>query len=68
MTESKPETARATEVEARILKNQYEIMWVLHFVLGKLQPELVGRGGELDRMRDDLRNASNDTRSLMEKR
>lgn len=55
-----------TEVESRILKNQIEIMWTLHIALGKLLPELVGRGGELDRMRGDLADASKETRKLVE--
>ena len=55
-----------TEVESRILKNQIEIMWTLNIALGKLLPELVGRGGELDRMRDDLADASKETRKLVE--
>ena len=55
-----------TDVEARILQNQVEIMWVLNLALGKLLPDLVGRNGELDRMRDDLANASKVTKSLLE--
>lgn len=54
-----------TETEKRILKNQYEIMWVLHRLLRKADPDLVGRGGELDRMCDDLREAAEDTRQLV---
>jgi hypothetical protein len=55
-----------TEIETRILKNQMEILWVLNLALGKLLPELVGRNGELDRMRDDLACAAKDTRKLLE--
>lgn len=54
-----------TEVERRILKNQIEIMWTLHCALGKLCPDLVGRGGELDRMRGDLADAGKETRNLV---
>ena len=54
------------EAEARILKNQIEIMWTLHYVLEKLVPELVGRAGAVDRMRDDLAYASKETKKLVE--
>jgi hypothetical protein len=54
-----------TEAETRILKNQIEIMWALNRLLGKLLPDLVGRGGELDRMRDDLATASKETKSVL---
>ncbi len=54
-----------TGVEERILKNQYEIMWVLHRLLRKSDPDLVGRGGELDRMCDDLVTAAKDTRDMI---
>lgn len=54
-----------TEVEARILQNQIEIMWVLNLLLGKLLPDLIGRGGELDHMRDDLADASKTTKALI---
>jgi hypothetical protein len=55
-----------TEAEARILKNQIDIMWTLHCALGKLLPELVGRGGELDAMRGDLAYASKETKKLVD--
>jgi hypothetical protein len=55
-----------TEVEARILQNQIEIMWVLHRELGKSHPDLVGRGGEIDAMRGDLVRAAKDSRKLLE--
>jgi hypothetical protein len=55
-----------TEAEARVLKNQIEIMWTLHYVLEKLAPELVGRAGALDRMRGDLADASKETKKLVE--
>ena len=54
-----------TDTEMRILQNQTEIMWVLHLALGKLLPELVGRGGEIDAMRGDLAAACKETKSLM---
>lgn len=56
-----------TDREARILENQIEIMWSLSYLLGKAAPDLLGRGGELDRMRDDLAAASKDTKRLLEK-
>jgi hypothetical protein len=55
-----------TEAERRILQNQMEIMWSINILAGKLLTDLVGRGGELDRMREDLATASKDTRTLME--
>jgi hypothetical protein len=55
-----------TDFEIRVLKNQTEIMRVLNLLLGKLLPDLVGRGGELDRMRDDLTDASKATRALLD--
>jgi len=54
-----------TEAEIRILRNQIEIMWVLNLLLGKLLPDLVGRGGELDSMRDDLASASKNTKMFV---
>lgn len=54
-----------TDVETRILQNQVEIMWVLNLALGKLLPDLVGRNGGLDRMRDDLANASKVTTAML---
>lgn len=54
-----------TDVERRILQNQMEILWVINFALGKLMPDLVGRGGELDRMRDDMATAAKETRTLL---
>lgn len=56
-----------TEVEKRILKNQTEILWAINIALGKMLPDLVGRGGELDRIRDDLRIAAKDTTALVER-
>jgi hypothetical protein len=56
-----------SEAESRILLNQIEIMWVLNLALGKLLPDLVGRGGELDRMRSDLTTAAKDTKELLER-
>lgn len=55
-----------TEVESRILQNQIDIMWTLHCALGKLLPELVGRGGELDAMRSDLAYASKETKKMVD--
>lgn len=43
-----------TPVEERILKNQHEIMWALHYLLGCAKPDLVGKGGQLDSLRDDI--------------
>jgi hypothetical protein len=54
-------------IEERILKNQIEILWAINRTLGKMFPELVGCGGELDGMRDDLSKAANDTKTLIEK-
>lgn len=54
-----------TEAETRILKNQIEIMWTLHYLLKCAKPDLVGRGGEIDRMLDDLRIASRETRDAV---
>jgi hypothetical protein len=55
-----------TETEKRIIKNQIDIMWVLHRFMGKQEPDLVGRGGELDAMRADLADACKDSRKLLE--
>lgn len=54
-----------TEIEARILKNQFEIIWALNYLLKGANRDLVGRGGELDRLCDDLRHAANDTLGLI---
>lgn len=37
-----------------ILRNQIEIMGALSLLLQYTRPDLVGRGGQLDRQRDDL--------------
>lgn len=58
---------KPTEVEARIMRNQIEIMWTLHYLLECAKPALVGRDGQLDRMRDDLRVASNDTKKFFDR-
>ena len=50
-----------TPVEKRILQNQTEIMWTLHYLLECAKPDLVGRAGQLDRMRDDLSTAARET-------
>lgn len=55
-------------VEARILENQIEIMWTLRFLLECAKPELVGRSGALDRMRDDLGYAAKTTKNILEGR
>lgn len=55
-----------TDIEERLLKNQIEIMWTLSYLLGRAAPELLGRGGELDHMRDDLRISSNVSRALVD--
>lgn len=55
-----------TEVEKQILKNQYEIMWVLHYLLKCAKPDLVGRAGELDRFLDDLVISAKNTQKLFE--
>jgi len=54
-----------TETEARILRNQIEIIWTLHYLLECAKPDLVGKAGQLDRMRDDLRAASKDTKAFL---
>jgi hypothetical protein len=56
-----------TEIEDRILQNQIEIMWTLHYVLKCTKPELVGRAGELDMMLSDLAEASKDTKAIMKR-
>lgn len=56
-----------SEAENRILRNQVEIMWTLHYLLKHAAPDLVGKNGELDRMRDDLVAATRQTRSLVER-
>ena len=53
-----------TDVEDRILRNQIEIMWTLHYLLKCAKPDLTGKGGELDRTLDDLRCASKDTATM----
>lgn len=55
-----------TEIEARSLQNQVEIMWTLSYLLKCARPDLVGRAGELDRMCDDLAAASKVTKALLE--
>lgn len=50
----------------RILKNQVEIIWTLHYLLGCAKPDLIGKIGELDRMRDDLVCATKESRKLLE--
>jgi len=54
-----------TTAETRILQNQIEIMWTLSHLLKCAKPDLIGKAGELDRMRDDLAAASKDTKALV---
>lgn len=58
--------AQVSEAEKRILQNQIDIMWVLHRFMGKHEPDMVGRGGELDALRADLVAACKDSRKLLE--
>ena len=53
--------------QKRILENQFEIMWAINFLIGKACPDLVGKNGQVDRMRDDLALAAKDTKTLLEK-
>lgn len=55
-----------TDAETRILKNQVEIMWALSYLLSKSAPDLVGRNGEMDRMREDLAHASKKSRAMVD--
>lgn len=55
-----------TEIEKRILRNQNEIMTALSYMLSKMYPELVGKGGELDRYKNDLFYAYKETNKLLE--
>lgn len=55
-----------TDIEKRNLKNQIEIMWTLHYILAKIAPDLVGKRGELDTMRDDLIAAVKDTARIVD--
>ena len=54
------------EIEKRILNNQIEIMTALSYIITKAYPDLVGRGGELDRYKEDLFAAYKATRKLLE--
>lgn len=49
----------------QILKNQAEIMHALRYLLQCAKPNLVGKGGELDRMCDDLMVAARETVKLL---
>lgn len=53
------------EVQARILKNQVEIMWAISYLLSKSVPDLVGKGGEFDQMRQDLAQAAKSSGELL---
>lgn len=55
-----------TAIEECLLQNQVEIMWALSYLLGKAAPELAGRGGELDRMRDDLAASAKNSNRLLD--
>ena len=61
-----PDRGHLSEAEKRILQNQIDIMWVLHRFMGKHEPDLVGRGGELDAMRSDLAAACKASKKLLE--
>lgn len=54
-----------TQTEARILQNQIEIMWTLHYLLRSTKPDLVGRGGQLDGMCADLVAASKESDAII---
>lgn len=54
-----------TEIEKCILANQTEILWTLRRLLERADPDLVGRGGEVDRMRDDLIAAAKRTQAML---
>jgi hypothetical protein len=54
-----------TEAEALILKNQVEIMWAISYLLKCVKPDLVGKAGELDMMRDDLHHAAKGTKAFV---
>jgi len=54
-----------TEIEARILHNQTEILWTLKYLIQCAKPDLVGRNGEVDRMIDDLRQAARETATVL---
>lgn len=53
------------EQAKRILENQVEIIWALHYLLECAKPELVGRAGALDRMRGDLVHAAKTTKDML---
>lgn len=55
-------------MEARILQNQIEILWTLSYLLACAKPDLVGKAGELDRMREDLVIAAKSTKKLLDER
>lgn len=54
-----------TDVERRILTNQLEILWVLHLMLQKQSPNLVGGGGQVDNFLGDLVTATKETEKLL---
>lgn len=54
------------KVQTRILQNQIEIMWTLSYLLACVKPDLVGKAGELDHMREDLANAAKSSKKLAE--
>lgn len=57
-----------TDIEARILENQIEIMWTLSYLVSKAAPDLVGKRGELDNIRDDLANSAKKTQDFINAR
>lgn len=54
------------DARARSLRNQMDIMWTLHWLVGKQHPEFVGRGGEVDAIRDDLATSAKATKALLD--
>lgn len=54
-----------TEIEARILHNQTEILWTLKYLIQCAKPDLVGRNGEVDRIIDDLHRAARKTAAVL---
>lgn len=61
------QNSHMSAAEKRILENQFEIMWALNFLVRKVCPDLVGKAGEVDRVRDDLAGAAKETKALLEK-
>lgn len=55
-----------SSAERQILENQVEMMWTLSFLISKVAPDLVGRNGEVDRVRSDLAQAAKKSRALLD--